>query len=192
MRAAEGFTPNGPTHQAPCQRDRECDQTSRLALAWPALLAQAQANRDTARAMMQAMQRPCGHFACALHSDVLPCGHVDAQESDELHCWYNDALEVADVALQATKVVELDAAINAWQKVDEVAVAAPFDVLVNVGIAVGVGDVAGTPPTTPRSRRSVDAGAEGNGPAVELCDMHTHASHSAKPHAPTPTQNHTT
>ena len=67
--------------------------------AWLALLAQAEANRDqarvnsqqalanhvTARALMLAMQTQCDPSACAL-------------QCDELHCWYNDAEDVAEVA----------------------------------------------------------------------------------------------
>ena len=62
-------------------------ELSALWLAWRALLAQDQTNRnlaeacrDTARAMLHAMQAHCVHGARAL-------------QSDELHCWYNDALD---------------------------------------------------------------------------------------------------
>ena len=46
--------------------------------AWPALLAQAQANRDAAAALLHAMQT---------HGDPS----VHPMQSDELHCWHIDA-----------------------------------------------------------------------------------------------------
>ena len=56
--------------------------------AWPALLALTQANRDAAAALLLAMQT---------YGD--PTGH--AMQSDELHCWYTDAHDAAEVASQA-------------------------------------------------------------------------------------------
>ena len=76
-----------------------------VGLAWPTLFAQDQANREpaqtirehalanheTARALMMAMRAQCDP-------------HTWAPQSDELHHWYNDAQDVADVALLAANV----------------------------------------------------------------------------------------
>ncbi len=96
--------------------------------AWPALLAQAQANRalaeacrDTATAMLHAMQAQCA-----------TCAH--APQSDELECWHSAALDVASVAERLADVAE------------------PDRFCVHTTIATGIG----TPPATPRCcRRAV-------------------------------------
>ena len=62
--------------------------------AWPALLALTQANRDTAAALLLAMQT---------HGD--PAGN--AMQLDELNCWYNDAHGAADVASHAADTLKL-------------------------------------------------------------------------------------
>ena len=67
--------------------------TSAVGVSWPALRAQAQANRAIAEAMLLAMQAQCA--ACA-----------NAPQSDELHCWYSDALDVA--AQRSADVAEPD------------------------------------------------------------------------------------
>ena len=70
--------------------------------AWPALLALTQANRDTAAALLLAMQT---------HGD--PTGH--AMQLDELSCWYNDAHEAAVVASHAADTLsELTGAVGAF------------------------------------------------------------------------------
>ena len=68
-------------------------ESSTLGLAWPALLARAQANRDTASALLQAMRAQCDPCAYTLHSD-------------ERHCWYNDAQDVVNIAHRASNVAE--------------------------------------------------------------------------------------
>ena len=62
--------------------------------AWPALLALTQANRDAAAALLLAMQA---------FGD--PSGH--AMQPDEMHCWYTDAHDAADVASQAADTLKL-------------------------------------------------------------------------------------
>ena len=92
-----------------------------LGQSWPALLAQAQANRDPAQAsrdlaqahreiaaafreqalanheaasaLLLAMRSQCDPSACALRAD-------------ELHCWYDDAKEVVNVAQRSVDVAE--------------------------------------------------------------------------------------
>ena len=84
-------------------------ESSALGLAWPALLAQAQANRelaeacrDTARAVLHAMQTQCAPCALAL-------------QSTELHCWYIDAKDyiVVNVAQQSLTSLSLLGAMKA-------------------------------------------------------------------------------
>ena len=60
--------------------------------AWPALLALTQANRDAASALLLAM-KAFGQFS---EQDVQP---------EEMHCWYTDAHDAADVATQAARVL---------------------------------------------------------------------------------------
>ena len=62
--------------------------------AWPAILALTQANRDAAAALLLAMQA---------FGD--PSGH--AMQPDEMHCWYTDAHDAADVASQAADTLKL-------------------------------------------------------------------------------------
>ena len=62
--------------------------------AWPALLALSRANRDAAAALLLAMQT---------YGD--PSGH--AMQSDELHCWYTDAHDAAEVASQTAVALKL-------------------------------------------------------------------------------------
>ena len=106
---------------------------SAFGVAWPALLAQAQANRalaeacrDTATAMLHAMQTQCA-----------TCAH--APQSDEPHCWYNDALDVANVAQRSADVVE------------------PDGFCMPSAVAAGIG----TPLTSPRCRRCAVPAAGG-------------------------------
>ena len=102
--------------------------------AWPALLAQAQANRalaeacrDTATAMLHAMQAQCA-----------ACAH--APQADELECWHSDALDVASVAERLADVPK------------------PDRFCAHTTIAAGIG----TPPATPRCcRRAVLAAGDG-------------------------------
>ena len=106
-------------------------------VAWPALLAQAQANRDqahanrdTARAMLLAMQAHCASCAQAPHSD-------------ELDCWYSDALDAASVGQRSADVAE------------------PGRFCLPTPIVTDIG----TPPATPRCRRDAvpAAGGEARG-----------------------------
>ena len=62
--------------------------------AWPAILALTQANRDTAAALLLAMQAFGDPSGCAM-------------QPDEVHCWYTDAHDAADVASQAADTLKL-------------------------------------------------------------------------------------
>ena len=88
---------------------------------------------------MLAMQTHCDPSACAL-------------QCDELHCWYNDAEDVADVALRIASVAEPDIDVTALQVCE---CHATGRLVRGLEVQVDVESI-GTAPTTPRNRRNVD------------------------------------
>ena len=108
--------------------------------AWPALLALTQANRDAASALLLAM-KAFGQFS---ELDVQP---------EEMHCWYTDAHDAADVATQAVHTLAL-LTTNA-STVHATTCAAPGHAVAHSPSQAP--DV--SPPCTPRCRRSDADGA---------------------------------
>ena len=80
-----------PTIASP-ERPPERGKNSASGHAWLALLAQTQANRDAAAALLHAMR---------MHRDPSD----EAPTPDELHCWYSDARETVATAYLSVKEV---------------------------------------------------------------------------------------